>query len=251
MSRKEDVAQGIEFVRSHLEGLAAQDELSTEDQVRWDEGIAYVREQAAALDAIERFEAEQAELAEIATRAAVVPVSQKSFSVSVRTEDPFDLSSSRHDVGTSERYADMTERALTVIEESRLYHEDAHKEAATRKVEQLGNKNRVAEQIIAASSPAYRSAFARAAAGEELTSDEKVAMRQADQILHGGSFFERATAVGDVTGKLVPAHLDPTVVLTNDGALNPVRGLARVVPVSTNVWTGVSSDGVTAGWSGT
>jgi HK97 family phage major capsid protein len=253
MSRKEDVAQGIEFVRSHLEALAAQEELSTEDQVRWDEGIAYVRDQAAQLDAIERFESEQAELAEIVTRAAVVPVTQKSFSVSVRTEDVFDLSSSRHDIGTSERFADMSERALTVIEESRLYHEDAHKEAATRKVEQLGNKGRVAEQIIAASSPAYRSAFARTAAGEDLTADEKAAMRQVDQIMRAGSFYEqtseRAIALTNVTAKLVPAHLDPTVILTNDGALNPLRGLARVIPVATNVWTGVSSGGVTANWA--
>jgi HK97 family phage major capsid protein len=40
--------------------------------------------------------------------------------------------------------------------------------------------------------------------------------------------------------------LDATIMLTSNGALNPARELARVIPISTREWRGVTSAGVTA-----
>jgi HK97 family phage major capsid protein len=40
--------------------------------------------------------------------------------------------------------------------------------------------------------------------------------------------------------------LDPTILLTSSGALNPIRQIARVITVSTDTWKGVSSAGVVA-----
>jgi HK97 family phage major capsid protein len=54
-----------------------------------------------------------------------------------------------------------------------------------------------------------------------------------------------AVGSGPTGGFPIPVTLDPTIVLTSGGALNPVRRLARVVTISTNEWRGVTSDGVT------
>lgn len=50
-------------------------------------------------------------------------------------------------------------------------------------------------------------------------------------------------------GAMIPTHLDPTVVLTNAGTVSPIREISRVVPITSNVWNGVSSAGVTFAWS--
>ena len=57
------------------------------------------------------------------------------------------------------------------------------------------------------------------------------------------------TTTGANGGFLIPFHLDPTVMLTNAGASNPFRRLARVESLSnSNVWHGINSAGVTAEW---
>jgi HK97 family phage major capsid protein len=61
---------------------------------------------------------------------------------------------------------------------------------------------------------------------------------------------ERALAegTGSSGGFAIPITIDPSVILTGSGALNPVREVARVLTVGTREWRGVSSDGVTAGY---
>jgi HK97 family phage major capsid protein len=55
-----------------------------------------------------------------------------------------------------------------------------------------------------------------------------------------------ATSPGAQGGFAIPYTLDPSILLSSTGALNPVRLLADVTQVSTHDWKGVSSDGVTA-----
>jgi HK97 family phage major capsid protein len=50
-------------------------------------------------------------------------------------------------------------------------------------------------------------------------------------------------------GYAVPVVLDPTVILTSSGQVNPVRQIARVEQIVGNTWQGVSSTGVTAAYS--
>lgn len=93
-----------------------------------------------------------------------------------------------------------------------------------------------AQNIAGRSTDVYESAFQKYLTGREnmWTAEERVAM-----------------TVGSNTngGFLVPTHLDPTIVLTNTGSVNPVRMISRVVdlPVG-NTWNGVTSAGVTASW---
>ncbi len=58
---------------------------------------------------------------------------------------------------------------------------------------------------------------------------------------------QRAMSLTDTAGgHLVPMTLDPAVLLTSNGSVNPLRSLARVVHTSTDAWQGVTSAGVTA-----
>ena len=56
--------------------------------------------------------------------------------------------------------------------------------------------------------------------------------------------------MGDVTGSAggygLPITIDPSIVLTNVGALNPLRELARVETISSYTWRGISCDGAVA-----
>lgn len=61
-----------------------------------------------------------------------------------------------------------------------------------------------------------------------------------------------AMAVGTNTagGYLVPTHLDPTLILTNPGVSNVIRGMSRSVTLTggANRWNGVTTAGATASW---
>src|SRR5687767_14309201 len=49
-------------------------------------------------------------------------------------------------------------------------------------------------------------------------------------------------------GYLVPFTLDPTIILTNTGMVDPFRQISTVKTIATDDWNGVSSAGVTAEW---
>lgn len=102
--------------------------------------------------------------------------------------------------------------------------------------------------VAAASSPAYERAFAKRLTGfsgaeSQLEPDESEAM-----LAVGRAMAQRAMAVGEgkTGGFAVPLSLDPTILLTNDGAINPIRDLATVSTITTTTWAGVASAGVKA-----
>jgi len=104
-----------------------------------------------------------------------------------------------------------------------------------------------AEWTVAASDPAYLSAFGKVlkdpiAGRDTFDESERAAFATASKIRAAMS------STGANGGYLVPFTLDPTVILTNDGSINPMRQVSRVVTSPTNVWHGVSSAGVTAEW---
>ncbi|MGH2976015.1 MAG: phage major capsid protein [Solirubrobacterales bacterium] len=102
--------------------------------------------------------------------------------------------------------------------------------------------------ISAISSPEYERAFAKKITGfsgaeATLTPEEAEAMQTV-----GRAMATRSMAVGEgaTGGFAIPLSLDPTVLLTNDGAINPIRELATVSTITTTTWQGVSSAGVKA-----
>jgi len=57
----------------------------------------------------------------------------------------------------------------------------------------------------------------------------------------------RATTLGTGSlGYMLPFVLDPTIILTNAGSMNPYRQISRVEQTTSNTWNGVTSAGVNA-----
>jgi HK97 family phage major capsid protein len=144
---------------------------------------------------------------------------------------------------------DLRARAMTAIEDAPEFVTDDQREAATRLVSKQNDRHgRIARHMLLTGSDAYLRAFEKILGGMQpyqLDEDEVDALRVAES--HRAAMAEGTNSTG---GYLVPFHLDPTVILTNAGSTNPFRQISRRVAITTNVWHGVSSAGVTAEWVG-
>lgn len=149
--------------------------------------------------------------------------------------DIYDLSTIRSSVnGPEEATRQLRDRAMRSIESSDFPHPDADNDAVRGHIEGLLNtvetdNGDLARRILTTGSPVYQRAFGKAIVGKGLTQDEM-----------------RALSLTDANGGFaVPYTLDPTVILTSDGAVNPLRQLARVEQVVGDEWKGVTSTGIT------
>jgi HK97 family phage major capsid protein len=158
-----------------------------------------------------------------------------------RFRNPWDLSEvrtfgrSREDVN-----AELRSRAMAAIEKMPSAN-DKVKEASTTIIERFDDKDAtLARMVLAASSPAYLRAFAKAATNRlhELDDTEQRALQAV-----------RAMSLTDSAGGyLVPFQLDPTVIITANGSLNEIRRIARQVVATGDVWNGVSAGAVAWSW---
>ncbi|WP_104183592.1 phage major capsid protein [Mycobacterium avium] len=104
---------------------------------------------------------------------------------------------------------------------------------------------------IAAGSEHYERAFAKLLADPvrghmTWTQQEADAYRAVDAVLTE----QRAMSTSDVSGGyMIPLTLDPAIMLTSAGSVNPLRQISRVVQTVTESWNGVTSAGVTAEWT--
>lgn len=150
-----------------------------------------------------------------------------------RTEDVYDLSDLRVDLMNPEAGAhQIRERALRAVDQAQF--PGADREQSQTNVERLletvdSERGVLARRILQTGSPVYMRAFAKALAMRPLDAAEA-----------------RALSVGSDPdgGYAVPFTLDPTVILSSDGATNPLRAIARVETIVTDEWKGVTSEGV-------
>jgi HK97 family phage major capsid protein/HK97 family phage prohead protease len=91
----------------------------------------------------------------------------------------------------------------------------------------------LARRILVTGSPLYDRAFGK------MLGKQSVAGLTAEE--------SRALSLGtdSAGGYAVPFQLDPTVILTSNGVVNPLRQIARVETITGKEWDGVSSAGVT------
>ena len=116
--------------------------------------------------------------------------------------------------------------------------------AAGDQLEELIRKDRSGRDsryIGAVSSPHYASAFGKRLANpegaqHEYTPEEAEAVRRVADVLAE----QRALGVSTGPGGefAVPATLDPSVTLTSDGRVNPIRELATVTSIVSDRWAG-------------
>jgi HK97 family phage major capsid protein len=106
-----------------------------------------------------------------------------------------------------------------------------------------------ARYISTHGSPEYERAFAKLlrwgdGAALRMTREEQQAVQDANQAEEQRTAM--AEGVGSTGGFGIPIQIDPTINLSSNGAINPIRQLATVRTMATRELRLVSSDGVTA-----
>lgn len=158
-------------------------------------------------------------------------------------ENLFDLPAYRQHAGSIEDLADLWGEASRRVVEGLTFDtddQDRPKNHLDRllKAEQAASKpiiepsESLAHRILLTADPAYDRAFGKMVMNRPLTTIEQARVSAA--ISH--------TGLGSETP--VPVTIDPTVLLTSDGQVNPLRQLARNVSITGNKWRPISSDGV-------
>lgn len=133
---------------------------------------------------------------------------------------------------------------------------DGVRDALTRFIDNLagvaeddpaGNEVReTLDQVLAASDPNYMRAFRKLVMlgqpDASLTTEERAAYVRTLP-------FVRAMSTADASGGfLIPQQLDPNLILTANGSVNPIRNLARKVTATGDRWDGVSAGAATWSW---
>lgn len=239
---EEVIARAAE-VRSELEELDALDEMTEEQEARFDELVAEIdtlAERRGKLEARDKARAEVRGMVESGEARTEPAFSVPNVKVG---RDPFDLSDIR---GLNRQ--ELRTRALDAVErvESDTLT-DERREELERKLRTVNDPRGVIPGLVLhTGSDTYRSAFAKGLAGrmDLWTAEERNAVAAAEE-------FRAAMSLTDANGGYaVPFTLDPSLILTNDGAVSPIRQLARVETIATDSWNGLSSAGVTASWDG-
>lgn len=127
------------------------------------------------------------------------------------------------------------EGALRAVETMTFPHERANTEEVRERIGKLLERDvdgELAQRILVTASPTYKRAWAKKLAGAGLTAEE-----------------ERTLSLTNTAGGYaVPVTLDPTIIPTSNGVVNPIRQVSRVETIVGNTWQGVSSAGVTASY---
>lgn len=126
---------------------------------------------------------------------------------------------------------EMISRGKDAVEQA-PYISDASKEHATALIERSGKRqgSLIGRHMLITGSPEYYKAF------EDYMQDPTNLQRAA---------LSLTSANG---GYLVPFTLDPSVILTNSGSMNPYRQISNIKTTATNTWNGVASAGMNAAW---
>jgi HK97 family phage major capsid protein len=154
----------------------------------------------------------------------------------VRGDDIWDLESVRMDFANPEAAGrEFRERGKRAIERATPAHADADKAGVQGHLERLQNKldgdhGAFSRHMLVTGSPRYQRAFLKGIAGQGMGTEEQRALN----------------LTGETGGYLLPYTLDPTIIPTSNGVVNPLRSISRVEQTTTDVWKGVTSGGMVA-----
>ena len=155
-----------------------------------------------------------------------------------RPENIYDLAAIRQQARSMDELAGLyRDNAMRAVEQAR-FPGVRNREAAQAQVGHILDKvdddqGTLARRVLVTGSPTYDRAFGKACSmlsTNGLTTEE-----------------QRALSLGTDTagGFAVPFQLDPTIILTSDGVVDPLRQISRVVQIVGKEWQGITSAGVT------
>ena len=150
--------------------------------------------------------------------------------------DEFEILRSNRHMGEREFRAGLIDNIQRAAE--RYEMPDGYDDSLRKFVKRHGRDTSWSKNLLARMRPEYVSAFEKVAVGTNpafLDDVERAAM---------------AVGTNTAGGYLVPTHLDPTLILTNAGVSNVIRGMSRSVTLTggANRWNGVTTAGATASW---
>lgn len=153
-------------------------------------------------------------------------------------DNPWELSAYDRRAGSIEQRAELWRDGAKKVNE-RLDYQAKDPDACRAFVERLLTRDSQTAQaesfghrVLITSDPDYDKAFG-----------EMVMRRPLSQ--HSRNLIDMAVShTGLGSESPVPITIDPTVLFSGDGSLLPIRQIARVIPITTLKWQGISSDGV-------
>lgn len=171
-----------------------------------------------------------------------------------RTEDIYDLTTVPRDyVDPAAEARELRDRAMRSLEGASFAHDQADPDMTKAHIARLldgadtddgmsvddrtQRAAAVARRMLITGSPSYKRAFGKYVAGREgaLTGEERAAL---------------AVGAGGTGGFAIVYTLDPTLIPTSNGSVNPWRALSRVETIAgTNEWRGVTVSGITADYA--
>jgi HK97 family phage major capsid protein len=231
----EEARARLQALTDEVTELAGLETLTDEQDARFkslvDSEVDQARER---VEALEAREAKVAEIKRFAADARNVEAPAETRGGKIKS-DPYDLENVRFD-STRARTQELRARAHDAIESAPEYVSDEARSQAAAHLDRDSSGD-VAEHYLRTGSPEYVDAWTHyMTTGSFRSSDGEVNRAALSTTAANGGF-------------LIPFHLDPTVILTNTGTVNPFRAVSRVDTITSNVWHGITSAGVTAEWT--
>lgn len=191
---------------------------------------------------LEQLDAREGELTSVGDRTAAIANSSALNFNATRGGDPWDRARSTTDRG------ELRSLARAAIERTDGAP-DKSRDRLTRQLEQpeTGDED-VARWAIASSDPSYRSAFTKLLA-DPYTATTRMTDDEVAAVAHAGDAKRAVNLGANAEGQyLMPFELDPTVLLTGNGAVSSIEDYASVKMIATKTWHGISSAGVVSSW---
>lgn len=183
--------------------------------------------------------------ARAASIGSLEPVAGPTIRSKPSVKDVWDLSTLRY--GTKRDADELRARAMTAVETLDWVDDDKRNELSRmlkKGAIKHDSRGAVAALTLTTMSPEYVSAFHKGLAGrmDLWTPEERAAVAATEEV-------RAALSLTDANGGYaIPTVLDPSIILTNNGAVSPIREYARVIPVAGDNWQGLSSAGVDASY---
>ena len=157
-----------------------------------------------------------------------------------RGEDIYNLDTVDRNNGPEAEKDDLRDRAMRAVEMANFpvrQEEEAQGQVGFLVDNIYGNQAEFSRYLLTTGSPAYKRAFTKYLSSQPRTQHEEELLSRAASL---------TTTAG---GFAVPFVLDPTVIQTGSGAINPYREVGNVIQINVDEWRGVSSAGITAAFA--
>ncbi|MFJ4735281.1 phage major capsid protein [Streptomyces sp. NPDC088770] len=238
-ARQSEIRARLQEIEGEYSGATMPEEIQTEWDGLLEENTAHAR----AIDESERRSAQLRAVLDNPTATERVAPAAVGFGggrgpAVITTRDIYDLTEARSQARSLEDLPGIyRDRAMRAIELAQFPGMESREDAQTRAaylVETIDDEHgTLARRMLQTGSPVYNRAFGKmitALSQNGLTAEESRALQ---------------LGVDANGGFAVPFQLDPTVILTSDGTINPLREVARIEQIVGKEWDGVTSAGVT------